>query len=192
MPRVSLAEPSPSPSLLAGLGDRDPRAAQRTRGASASTVGPTAGGRRVAQTHPGWPWGPFPSPVPPVVGRAGAGGRTGCGAEANRTAGEERDGGCPGGAGRVKVGTDFGAKYKPCTGLAGGGSRVRPSLATPEWREMLVLMLSRSSWAVQSQPLCPHLEFTAFISFRDMEIKRVWQEPTSERPKTTVWKWRKT
>lgn len=67
-------------------------------------------------------------------------------------------------------------------------SRVRPSPAVAPWREMLVLMLSKSTWIVQSRPLCPHLEIIVFIGFRETVhgIKRFWQEPTSERPITTV------
>lgn len=51
-----------------------------------------------------------------------------------------------------------------------------------------MLMLSKSAWIVQSQPLCPHLEFIVFFYFRETVhgIKRFWQEPTSERPMTTV------
>lgn len=57
-----------------------------------------------------------------------------------------------------------------------------------QWREVLVLMLRKSAWVVQPRPLCPHLEFIVFIYFREAVhgIKRFWQEPTSERPVTTV------
>lgn len=64
----------------------------------------------------------------PSVGCVGAGGRSSRSAEADRSVGEERGRGCPAGAGRVKVGTDFGAKYEPCTGPGSGGGRVGPSL----------------------------------------------------------------
>lgn len=45
----------------------------------------------------------------------------------HRTVGEEGDGGCPGGAGRVTVGMGFGAKSKPCTGPAEQQGRTLPT-----------------------------------------------------------------
>lgn len=74
---------------------------------------------------------PFPPHCPgeaPGVGCVGAGSPPGHSAEADGTVGEERGRGCPARAGRVKVVTDFGTKYEPCTGPSSGGSRVRPSV----------------------------------------------------------------
>lgn len=98
-----------------------------------------------------------------------------------------------GGTGGVQVEqgeSRWGWVLEPSPSHAGAlqSSRVRPSLAVAPWREKLVLMLSKSTWIVQSRPLCPHLEIIVFIDFRETVhgIKRFWQEPTSERPITTV------
>ena len=64
----------------------------------------------------------------PGVRHARASGPSGRSAEADRTVGEEGGRRCPDRAGRVKVGTAFGAKYEPCTGPSSGGSRVGPCL----------------------------------------------------------------
>lgn len=74
---------------------------------------------------------PFPTHCPggaPGVGCVGAGGPPGHSVETDRTVGEERGRGYPARAGRVKVVTDFGIKYEPCTGPSSRGSRVRPSV----------------------------------------------------------------
>lgn len=116
MARSGSAVPPVHPSQ--GMGT-DPSQLHAPAG-PAPAVGASSVRRRVAHSA-----APSPGQCPRSVG---AGGRSGHSAAAVRTAGEEGGRGCPDGAGRVKVGTDFGAKYKPCTGPGCGGSRVGPSL----------------------------------------------------------------
>ena len=125
---AELAPPSP----LAGHGDRLPAQLHAPAGhrhpwcqIRLREDGPSHG------LPPGRLSGPFPCPSPheaPGAGRVGAGSPSGRSAEADRTAGEEAGRGSPAGAGRGKVGTDFGGKYEPCMGLGSGGSRIRPFL----------------------------------------------------------------
>lgn len=81
---------------------------------------------------PAWDssWNPSPPHYPreaPGIGRVGAGGPLWPQCRSQQDC-RGRGQGVSSCSRKGQVGTDFGAKYEPCTGPGSGGSRVRPSL----------------------------------------------------------------